>query len=1432
MLHTLLGGALTVDVKACTCTLYAVTPSAWYALRRPAAAYVPHCVALARRMGMLARCAAALATPSGCALSYGDFVGLLTAQPLPATPLLPADARRAFNELDIVTAAPALVAQLGQLAVGGTLSADAMESSPFMAHLRALATSTDAGPPRPLLAYSPTGAPPPPVEAVPKETAAEGGHAPTAVQEKPRAKASNRAPAPAAVPRAPRTAPYPQLPLAVPAAAGVLAVDLLMLWDMVGTFSSLLRLPPVPLSRLVHAFYGAAPGESLSTGDAVAASCVFADVCSAMVHVLDAHGTRKPSMGQAIRRATRVLSAADGAQAEAGGAGDAVLAAAVRRAAWPARALAWHTRAARKAEAADVADAVLPAPGDGDDHGAEGDHVEGGPPCSPPPTSGQVASGARLSSRTAVRVLLAAQECECDPWTGLQLEQRMALGIALADALSASEPFRSHYDMLTHAATGERIAGRVTLVPTALTAAKPVVQTEELPAGGPAEGNPAEDASPALLSWEDASVFRSMLRRGQPIGRDSDGRRYFELGGTAGANCLAVAMTQAPPRADELGAEQSAMPCDAQPQDCDLMESSPSAWHLVPGHGSSAAVALLAWLEAGHAPCERDVTHFVARLAQQDQENGTAILGAGCARRFAPARPAVDGYAHVARDAARRTGSASPVSGLAATQRICAALAARCHFWNLSPGRAQQLAARMRASSAMVDGDAAPRGDGMAARGHPGTGLDSVANLVHDTASDLAASGCLGPAWKVNSAGGAASQPEADAPFSLWQARLSDSVVPGQLAMRLGELAVALQGGAMSSDAGAPLTRAAFLDQAAHHDPSLYVPQVGDTVAVARGDLAALAEHPLPGSSWALQTDWLDSCPPVMTCVVVAMAYHDAHTVVQAPPPLASGAPAARGKRAHHSTAPVPVEVPAMAWCLLDGGAAVGCFASPVVLNDADARVPGLEYIQRAAMAAASIALPWSRGQLVACLVSDDAQGDEVPQMVYEIGCVQDVRGVPGTPGWDPWEAVCVLFKPQGGEDEGQAMDAEAEDPEEGTKLWCCPWELVHVSSAGEVPPPPAAAWRNDAAMDGDADSGDGDGEDHQGEWWCSTLTGDDVLMSPQTAHGARDAHHAAHVQPHRRPPGASQAAGAARGGGRGALRGARRAVTSPHAASGPAVAAAAKAILARFNAVGDAAAAEAAFLAEYTAYWELRGEVPRTPVFVRKELELWLCFSAVTSRGGYDAVTASKQWINVAKALPGRDLTTATSASFAVRTAYERSCLALERSLIAQRLREPDPFPPGCDAFRLVLAGATAPGDPSPNAGRARVQHDDDDDDDDAGAPPRRRRRREEEDAATFDLARVAAGRRAVPRVSYTDQLGEDDGDEEYAASDEEPDGDGGSSEDEDMEEADDGAEDEEEEDEGGDDDFKAPRASRKRSQRDTTVAQRRRRVVDDDSD
>jgi hypothetical protein len=90
--------------------------------------------------------------------------------------------------------------------------------------------------------------------------------------------------------------------------------------------------------------------------------------------------------------------------------------------------------------------------------------------------------------------------------------------------------------------------------------------------------------------------------------------------------------------------------------------------------------------------------------------------------------------------------------------------------------------------------------------------------------------------------------------------------------------------------------------------------------------------------------------------------------------------------------------------------------------------------------------------------------------------------------------------------------------------------------------------------------------------------------------------------------------------------------------------------------------------------------------VFARAELELWPAFQAVASRGGYDAVTAAKQWIGVARAMPGRDLSTATSASFSMRVAYERALFAFERSEVAKALRERDPFPPGAAVAAEVL--------------------------------------------------------------------------------------------------------------------------------------------------
>jgi hypothetical protein len=64
-------------------------------------------------------------------------------------------------------------------------------------------------------------------------------------------------------------------------------------------------------------------------------------------------------------------------------------------------------------------------------------------------------------------------------------------------------------------------------------------------------------------------------------------------------------------------------------------------------------------------------------------------------------------------------------------------------------------------------------------------------------------------------------------------------------------------------------------------------------------------------------------------------------------------------------------------------------------------------------------------------------------------------------------------------------------------------------------------------------------------------------------------------------------------------------------------------------------------------------------PVFCRERLKLEALFREVTSRGGYHAVTAQKQWRSVCAAL-GFDLEGQTSASFAMRRNYERTGLFL----------------------------------------------------------------------------------------------------------------------------------------------------------------------------
>ena len=1315
VLHTVLGGAVVVDCAAGSFCLCAVTPAALYALRRPAPAYAAHCVTLARRCGLLARCAAALASPEGGRLSYVDVVSRATALPLPPSTLLPSDSRRALTELDLVACAPALVAQLRQLGEAGCVPAQALDASPFMAHLRALAQPLPGAPPQQpgsyMAAYGPDG-PPPAQQAAPAD-----GSSPKAKKAPKQPRGDKAAPPPVV----PRTSPFPALPGLWECLPREVMPDLLMLWDLLGTFAGLLRLPPVPLSRAAHAFYGPVDGNPLAPGDTTAARCVFADACRAMVHILDgdaqppggaAAGSSEPGGAPRVSRAMRLL----GTDARAG-ASPALLCAAIDRAAWPARALAWHTRAVHSASHAPQAGGEPG--GEGDVSSGEGDDDTDGAA-----HAHSVAAGARLSSRAALRALRTAAESDGDPWDALEPQQRCALAIGLADALSASEAFRAHYDALTDAATAERTAGRAPPYPVP---------------GGSGEGP----------SWEEAAVHRAMLRRGQPVGWDADGRRYLELAGACGANCLVVAAPL------QGGAEHQ--------------EETPQlSWHLVePG---PSAAALLPWLDGGQCAGERTVASYVARLAQAPGSGDEQ-------KRFWPAQPVGDGYAAVAEPF---LGASSSVGGLHAVRHVCSFLARRCRFWNLKSEQVAQLAGGLRS----LDEEGPP----------PGLlSVDAAAKQVDDTATLLAASGALGPAW-VGETGEAP-------PLSLWRARLAESLSPGQLAARCGELTVALDAasdGSASAPASPMMRRNAFVRAAQHHDPSLYVPAVGDTVAVARGGLASTVEAGVPHCQWGVDPAWVASCPPVMTCAVVAMAY----CAPRQPATPQDGPPGKQPGRRRGPASQTAPPVPPVAWCLLDGGAHVGCFAAPLVLSH-----DSQEYVQRAPLVAAALARPWAAGQSVACLISDDdpqerEEGGDggpaaVPHMYYEVGTVQQVRGQPGMPGWDPWEGVCVLFAADGGGDGGEG---------EGTRVWCSPWELVPADSLATGDAPPAGGVIN--VLD---DSGGEEEEALPWGWAPGSHTRDMEVGPPKTQQQHPGASAAQGGQ--RRQQGASQR------GGRAALRGVRRAVSSPHTASPAAVAAAAKAVLARFQASPDGASD--AFMAAYTAFWSTRGGVPRTPVFARKELELWTSFLAVASRGGYDAVTASKQWIVVARALPGRDLSTATSASFAVRIAYERSCLAFEHSAVAHHLQAADPFPPGCDPLQLIAAGLAAPAPqrraraPAGAASDGSEEEDDDEEEEEAprpvkraaprggarGAPPRRSKATassgRDEATRDFDLARVAAGRRAVPRVTYADlSEGEADPDDEYEASD------GGGGDDDGLVD-----DDEEEEEDDDDDDFKAVR-------------------------
>ena len=104
-------------------------------------------------------------------------------------------------------------------------------------------------------------------------------------------------------------------------------------------------------------------------------------------------------------------------------------------------------------------------------------------------------------------------------------------------------------------------------------------------------------------------------------------------------------------------------------------------------------------------------------------------------------------------------------------------------------------------------------------------------------------------------------------------------------------------------------------------------------------------------------------------------------------------------------------------------------------------------------------------------------------------------------------------------------------------------------------------------------------------------------------------------------------------------------------------------------------------------------GRPPRAPTFCHSELDLYVVLTNVLCDGGYELVTAEKNWKKIAKTL-GKDLTTQTSASFALRTHYQRCLLDLENWLWANVDTlgpRPDSFDDASDAKDAKDAPARA---------------------------------------------------------------------------------------------------------------------------------------------
>jgi len=115
-------------------------------------------------------------------------------------------------------------------------------------------------------------------------------------------------------------------------------------------------------------------------------------------------------------------------------------------------------------------------------------------------------------------------------------------------------------------------------------------------------------------------------------------------------------------------------------------------------------------------------------------------------------------------------------------------------------------------------------------------------------------------------------------------------------------------------------------------------------------------------------------------------------------------------------------------------------------------------------------------------------------------------------------------------------------------------------------------------------------------------------------------------------------------------------------------------------------------------------GDMPLAPVFCGTRMNLHRVFIETLHLGGYEQVTRAKFWKTVARSL-GRDLTSQTSASFAMRRSYERCLYPMETYLTSAEMVE---------KLGLVVNEEATTMDQFPGSLPCGVAHDDYDDEED----------------------------------------------------------------------------------------------------------------------